>query len=391
MENHPIPQDVTGFKFRLIGSITLKQFLYLLGAGGIDLALYFLPIPIFVKIPLMVIPAIIALGLAFVPIDGRPMDKMIMNFLRALPAENEFIFRKKGADMPYFDFQAPVRAKTSVPAPDSRASQKAILFSQLSKSYFNADEDEQQGIQNVTSLFQTGGAPTAGFVNRVIKADEAPAATAPVPLPQAPLDEASTQITDLAKPVMPSEIAKSTQTPNASAPAPLPKEVAPAAEPVPTPLPSPAPLENLVIEAQPTTQPVMQTVVQVAAVPQDVQEAPNTTQPVSTAPRASYEAPNVIEGIVRDPRGKPLPHVIVEILDENNIPKRTFRTGQNGMFISATAMAPGTYTIHLEDTLKKQDFTDKTIEVNGSVLPVIEITSVDQREKLRRELFGQTI
>ncbi|EKD47460.1 MAG: hypothetical protein ACD_66C00049G0001, partial [uncultured bacterium] len=28
MEQHPVPQNVTGFQFKLIGDITLKQFAY---------------------------------------------------------------------------------------------------------------------------------------------------------------------------------------------------------------------------------------------------------------------------------------------------------------------------------------------------------------------------
>src|SRR3989344_4811036 len=85
MENHPIPQDVTGFKFRLIGSITVKQFLYLLGAGASALIFYILPLPFLAKIPFMLLSGGVGLSLAFVPIDGRPMDKMILNFLKTLP------------------------------------------------------------------------------------------------------------------------------------------------------------------------------------------------------------------------------------------------------------------------------------------------------------------
>ncbi|MBP7832342.1 MAG: PrgI family protein [Candidatus Levybacteria bacterium] len=390
MENHPIPQDVTGFKFRLIGSITLKQFLYLLGAGGIDLALYFLPMPIFIKIPLMGIPAIIALALAFVPIDGRPMDKMILNFLRALPGENEYIYRKVGVDMPFFAFNAPTHAKPAAQSMDSRTSQKALLFSQLSRSYFNADEEEQQGIQNISSLFQADATPTTGFVNRVVNADAPPAPTSAAPIPTSA--ETKTQ-ESLAKPFMPQKNMEADaiqaapvippivsqpvaeQQPQAAAPIPVPPVVA--VEPV---VPQVAETQSAP-PVQKAEAPVMQ-----------AQTAAPTAAPTPTfaTPQASYESPNVIEGIVKDPRGKPLPHVIVEILDVNGIAKRTFRTGQNGMFVSATPMAPGIYTIHSEDTLKKQEFEDKVIEVNGSVLPVIEIISTDQREKLRRELFGQS-
>ena len=46
MDNHPIPQDVTGFQFRLIGDMTIKQFAYL--AGGMILAWIFLASPLFI-------------------------------------------------------------------------------------------------------------------------------------------------------------------------------------------------------------------------------------------------------------------------------------------------------------------------------------------------------
>lgn len=71
MENHPIPQDVTGFKFKLIGSVTVKQFLYLLGFGILTTVAFVFPMTNFIKIPTMLFFALIGIGLAFVPIGGR--------------------------------------------------------------------------------------------------------------------------------------------------------------------------------------------------------------------------------------------------------------------------------------------------------------------------------
>lgn len=96
MENHPIPQDVTGFKFKLIGSVTVKQFLYILGGGILAVVCYILPISAFIKIPLSAIFGGIGVMLAFVPIEGRPMDVMAKNFLKAFPSENQYIYKKKG-------------------------------------------------------------------------------------------------------------------------------------------------------------------------------------------------------------------------------------------------------------------------------------------------------
>ena len=96
MENHPIPQDVTGFQFKLIGDMTIKQFAYL--ATGIILAWIFfqLPIAFLIKLPVCAFFAFLGLGLAYLPISGRPMDLMIGNFIKALFRPTQFVYEKTG-------------------------------------------------------------------------------------------------------------------------------------------------------------------------------------------------------------------------------------------------------------------------------------------------------
>src|SRR3989344_4515507 len=66
MEAHPVPQNVTSFEFRLIGDMTLKQFIYLcIGAGTAYIFFVFLAIPApFLAWPVIVISSF--LGLVFV-------------------------------------------------------------------------------------------------------------------------------------------------------------------------------------------------------------------------------------------------------------------------------------------------------------------------------------
>ena len=54
MENHPIPQDVTGFQFRLIGSMTVKQFGYL--SAGVIAAVIVFYMPIFILLKRIFVP-----------------------------------------------------------------------------------------------------------------------------------------------------------------------------------------------------------------------------------------------------------------------------------------------------------------------------------------------
>lgn len=113
MDNHPIPQDVTGFQFKLIGNMTVKQFVYL--ASGIVFAwiLLQLPVSILIKFPLCALSAIFGTGLAYFPISGRPMDLMIGNYIKALFRPTQFVYEKTGGQI-YFPHKAPILGVQSI-------------------------------------------------------------------------------------------------------------------------------------------------------------------------------------------------------------------------------------------------------------------------------------
>lgn len=365
MENHPIPQDVTGFKFRLIGSITVKQFLYLLGGGVIALLFYFFPIPFLIKLPFMLLSAGVSLSLAFIPIDGRPMDKMIYNFIKAIPAENQYIYKKQGVAMQYFFFTPLVHAReqTILSSQDSAAVQKAKLFNELSKSYFKPDQDEQEKVESVSKLFKESSVQPQGFTTRVIKADANPTETATiVGVAQVETKKAQT----LSQPHMPSSTFPTQKTVEST---------------------------QKINEQQPSISEPATAASQTTQLKQAVPDQETTSQQTISQPPPQVDAhgidmPNILQGLIQDPRGKPLPHIIVEVLDSNNLPLRTFRTDANGFFRAATPLPNGNYTIHMEDTLKKQEFENFALSMSGTVIAPIQIKSIDQREKLRRELFG---
>jgi len=98
VEQHPIPQDVTGYRFRLVGDMTLKQFAEL--AGGLVLALVFWssPLPFFFKYPLAALAAVLGAGMAFVPINGRPFEQWIIAFIRSIYSPTVFIWNKSTID-----------------------------------------------------------------------------------------------------------------------------------------------------------------------------------------------------------------------------------------------------------------------------------------------------
>lgn len=119
MENHPIPQDVTGFQFKIIGNMTIKQFAYL--GTGVVLAWLTLQLPInaFIKIPFCAIFAFLGFGLAYLPISGRPMDAMIGNFIKALFRPTQFVYEKSG--MPIYHL-----SKTAYPSQQNHKIEQPI-------------------------------------------------------------------------------------------------------------------------------------------------------------------------------------------------------------------------------------------------------------------------
>src|SRR3990167_8583746 len=113
MENHPIPQDVTGFQFKLIGNMTVKQFVYLaVGAIIAWFVFFILPLPAIIRWPVAFISFGIGAAFAFIPIDGRPMDTMVGNFIKALLAPTQFIYQMGRG-------QAPPQAPEIVPIPQT--------------------------------------------------------------------------------------------------------------------------------------------------------------------------------------------------------------------------------------------------------------------------------
>ncbi|QQG43756.1 MAG: PrgI family protein [Candidatus Daviesbacteria bacterium] len=96
MEAHPIPQNVTAFEFRLVGDMTLKQFLYLsFGMGTAYLIFVFLlPILGFLAWPLITFFALVGVALAFMPIADRPLDYWVKAFLKAVYSPTQWVWSK---------------------------------------------------------------------------------------------------------------------------------------------------------------------------------------------------------------------------------------------------------------------------------------------------------
>lgn len=95
MEQHPIPQQISSYEFKLVGEMTLKQFLK--AAVGIVLAVLINAsgMIFFLKWPLMLITGGGGLMLAFVPFQDRPLEQWVAAFIKAIYSPTIYTYKKK--------------------------------------------------------------------------------------------------------------------------------------------------------------------------------------------------------------------------------------------------------------------------------------------------------
>jgi len=94
MEQHAIPRQITSFEFKLIGFMTLKQFLYLVIFAPVGYIAYFaFPIP-FLNVIVGIMVGSIGVALAFLPINDRPLDIWIRNIWKRLNSPTQFTYHK---------------------------------------------------------------------------------------------------------------------------------------------------------------------------------------------------------------------------------------------------------------------------------------------------------
>lgn len=370
MENHPIPQDITGFQFKLIGDMTIKQFAYL--AVGIFLGwiTYILPILIYVKIPILITFVGLGVAAAFLPIEGRPFDVMIGNYFKALFSPTQYIYQKIGGHMwfpdpPIQNQQVPQNI-TSDSNADSSQKLKEFLKTLPQKPKNKLDEKEMNflnslGFSPSDNITPSSAAGDSAF-NKLFLSQH----PVDLPLPTQPEEkkepDKNTEVKldqeDL-KPKQELEIAKTTEKAQAGSP-----------------------------QSDTFHQNVSAPIV---SMPTEVnQPAGAGTGKMGKAAGLPFvsDVPNLIMGIIKGPRQNPLASIMVEVKDTNGNPVRAFKTNALGQFASATPLENGTYTMSFEDPKGENKFKVVEIKTEGNVLMPIEITSLDQREELRQSLFN---
>ncbi|PIR62356.1 MAG: hypothetical protein COU65_03865, partial [Candidatus Pacebacteria bacterium CG10_big_fil_rev_8_21_14_0_10_42_12] len=158
MREHPIPQDITGYRFHIVGSMTLKQFGEL--ALGAILAFFIYSTNLFaiVKWPLMVLAFGMGALAAFVPIQERPLDHWLVTFYKILYKPTKYFWRRVPKIPDPFLFKPgknvqPQEAGIDL-SPIRRERIKEYLVStQYSEGVTDRTAEEESKLNNISALF----------------------------------------------------------------------------------------------------------------------------------------------------------------------------------------------------------------------------------------------
>ena len=422
MDQHPIPQNVTGFQFKLIGSMTVKQFGYV--AVGVVTAIitYYLPIggAFGVLLKIFLIPLLGASGaiIAFVPVDGRPIDVMAGNFLKALFNPNQYVYRKQVKKFSFLTVQvskAPLEHTKSSQQPLNAAAEQKNrelqqLLRQSSESKVKNAQDEHEAaflksLSQTPSIKMTAAPlPKASPVQTLPPlppVKKTPLPPTPPPAQQATPSQGITQQEASLEQQIAAAKQQEAATHDTKQVAILHQKTVDLEKQLDTIRAQKQILEQEItsLKGQLMAQKTKVTISEAASptpAPAPKREEVKSAAHVRSVPKELNkkmgllvsDTPNVVAGVVKDPRGNVLPNILVEIKDKADNPVRAFKTNALGNFASATPLPAGNYTITLEDPKGQNTFDAIQITANDQVMLPIEIISYDKREQLRKDLFS---
>jgi len=372
LEQHPVPQNVTSFQFRLIGDMTLKQFGYLAGGAILAYLAYHLPLPFFFTWPLTALFALGGIGFAFVPVEERPMDVWFLSFIKSVYSPTLYIWQRE-APTPVLSTQ-PIKSTASSSmstSPPVATTSRPVANSQNMWQNFFMKKQQQKQPTTPAVIPQT---PYASVL-----------ASAPIPTVKSP---SVSQPTEPPPPVSPTVVEQPRQAPLQPAPPIAPQHVEETKQP--------SGLEKKLEDALADKQRLEQ---ELAAIRQMLMAQQKPSAPVPEEEKKEYVPapqrmayPNVITGTVRQQTGELLSNILVTVKDKDDIPLRALKTNKTGQFASSTSLPNGTYNIEVEDPKSMFSFQPVTVTLDGGTLePIIVIAKTKQdleRQKLSDALFG---
>jgi hypothetical protein len=329
-QEHPIPQQISSYQFRLVGDMTLKQFFQVAGGALISIIIYSSGLPFYVKWPLIVFFFLFGVALAFLPIQDRPLSVWLVAFFKSIYSPTLYVWNKDARKKDYFQ---PENTPTALPPLPQAPPETSLPI------------------------------PEPSVLNK-------PIAQTPQPQPvQTPVQKQSVDVpaTPAAKPA------------TAPAPIPVPQATTPTVTPEST-------QEEREVEAKDTQ--VSTASYLSPSVGQQLAEGQQAQFSPDSAPPSPPSTANVIVGQVVGPNGEIVENAILEIKDSEGRSVRALRSNKVGHFMIVTPLVDGKYEIETEKD--GYAFEPLLIEAKGDIIPPIAVQAkLTQSSQLKSDIYNQ--
>lgn len=357
MEQHPIPQQISSYQFKLVGDMTLKQFFQVAGGVVVSFIIYSAPLYAIIKWPLVLLSAGLGAALAFLPFQERPLERWIFAFFRSIYSPTLYFWRKTEKPPVFYTEEAVAPAITTVANTSPVVENNTVKLENAEKSF----------LSKIGGLWSTSNSTTVQNTNQTPINRIPPTA----PIQTHDQDDKTTtnnQSATTTTPTVSASLSLNSQS-DTNTTVNIPQQV-------PTVVTRTVP--KLVVEetSPPITQKVDSKPLEAIKIePLKVETKPLTTNvvefSVDAAPPSPPIAINTISGQVMDMDRKIIEGAILEIKDSNNRPVRALKSNKAGHFIIVTPLANGKYEVIVEKDGFK--FEPVTFEAKGEMIPAIAI------------------
>lgn len=324
MEQHPIPQQISSYQFKLVGDMTLKQFFQVAGGALVGLLFYSTSLHPIIKWPIILLATGLGAAMAFLPFQERPLEKWIIAFFRSIYSPTLFSWKKTEKPPVFFTETAVAPEITNVGAINQK-----VNISPLEAA-------EQTFLSKISSLW------TSPFH---------------APQPVTPNSAQMSTITDKSKPTQQQPIATPQQATASIGQATLITKSAP----------------RLIVEES-TPRQGLQTQATIID-PQKSENKAITNKEaefsIDAAPPYPPTVVNTIVGQIMDANRKIIEGAIMEIRDSNGKPVRALKSNKAGHFIIVTPLANGKYEVITEKN--GYNFKPVSFEAKGEIIKPIAI------------------
>lgn len=321
MEQHPIPQQISSYQFKLVGDMTLKQFFQVAGGVIVSLIFYSTPLHPLIKWPFILFSAGLGAALAFLPFEERPLERWIFAFFRSIYSPTLYFWKKTDKPPIFYTEAAPAPAITTI------ANTNPVVETNTAK----LEMAEKSFLQKMGGLFSVSVTPTP---KQSLVTSPLSLATPEIQMPTANSQQPIAAVV----PITPQPV-----TPNSS----------PAVLTTPTQVPTVITKSTPKFVVEETSQATSHQPLETRPIEaQKIEPASITTNAVEfsidAAPPSPPIAINTITGQVMDQDRKIVEGAILEIKDSNGRPVRALKSNKAGHFIIVTPLQNGKYEVTIE-------------------------------------------